>query len=237
MKKYSLIIMALGALVLTSCILKKREGVDLSGGKDVQKEVPVENFTELTMSGGFDVDYVQGDTCRVVLSGSQKLVDLVKVEQQGDVLNIRFDSKSRLRNLFTLRNMKLKVTVICPELKAVTSAGACDFDAKEPVVGHTMLFDISGAGDIDVKHLTCDSLGVMINGAGDLELGLHKVGYTRVQISGAGDADIDFDDCGEALCEVSGAGDIKLSGRLRKLHKSVSGAGHIDTDRLDVEEK
>ncbi|MBR1400842.1 MAG: DUF2807 domain-containing protein [Prevotella sp.] len=239
MKKYSLLIMAVGAAVLTSCILQKRTDVDPKGEKMETREVPVGSFTELALQGGVEVEYVQGDTCSVVMSGTRNSLNRVQVNQEGEHLDIRFGKQKNLNfsDILSMRNFKLKVTVTCPELRKVTVSGACDFDANGPIVAKAMYFDIYGAGDLDVKNLTCDSLAVMIKGAGDLDLGLHKVAHTRVEISGAGDASIDFDDCDEARCVVSGAGDIKLSGSLRKLDKDVSGAGNINTKHLSINEK
>ena len=57
---------------------------------------------------------------------------------------------------------------------------------------------------------------------------------TKLTVAGSGDGTLDFDHCGYAYIGISGSGDVDLSGTLRSLDKSVSGAGDIDTDKLQL---
>ena len=49
MKKYSLLIVVLGAMALSSCILQKRTDADPKGEKMETREIPVGLFTELAL--------------------------------------------------------------------------------------------------------------------------------------------------------------------------------------------
>ena len=57
---------------------------------------------------------------------------------------------------------------------------------------------------------------------------------TKLTIAGSSDGTLDFDHCGYANISISGSGDVCLSGTLHSLDQSVSGAGDIDTKKLQL---
>ena len=57
---------------------------------------------------------------------------------------------------------------------------------------------------------------------------------TKLYIAGSGDGTLNFEHCGYAGISIAGSGDVDLCGTLQSLDKSVSGAGDIDTDKLQL---
>lgn len=230
--KKNVILTALCAVLLSSCILEKRADLgDL--GEKVTREEKVGTFDRLVLVGSFDVKYVQGDSCSVQVTGREGDLDKLTCETEDGTLTI--DRRSHENSGIQLgRTPKVEVVVSSPALTRVELAGACDFEAEQTVRASKLKFAIAGAADVDLADLVCDTLLIDVAGAGDVDAKVTGAQLLKLSISGAGDADLKLKDCGDVTCNIAGAGSIDLQGNARSLRKTVAGVGSIDADGLKI---
>lgn len=196
-----------------------------------------------------DIEFVQGSGSSIEITGKKQFVDNVDVVLDGETLLLKWKDGWRKKSM---RDLDLNIRLVSPDLVELTLRGAVDFETKGlldtdnlyvgasgacevkfgSVVCDSFTMGISGAGELDAGDIKAQTVDVKISGAGEADLHLTEVRNTRLSVSGAGDIDVDFVNCDSADCRISGAGDITLAGTLRKLSKSVSGAGSINTKKL-----
>lgn len=186
-----------------------------SGGDRLSVDLPAE------------VTYVQGPEAGVVITGSQSIIDRVRVEN-GRV------SLADGPNELTIRwrggglsgwseSDNLKIVVTAPSVTRFDLAGSPSVtirDYDQP----TLSIDISGSGDLTATGKTA-ALDLDIAGSGEADLSTLVTTDATVGISGSGEARVA--PTGTARLSVSGSGDITLTTRPAKLESSVSGSGDI----------
>ena len=220
------------AMCLSSCLIQKKKNVDMS--EVVRNDLMRGEFSALSLSGEYAIEYKQADSCSLSVRGPKDLVDRMEVSYEDSTLSL---STKRQNINFAGRKKKVTVTVASPTLNEVKVKGACDFKAPGTVVSKNMNFELSGAGTVDFGHLKCDTFQIKVHGAGNLDLGLYDTRYAGISISGAGNADVDFDHCGKAECAISGAGNLSLSGDVEQFVENKSGAAVIHKKGLTIKNK
>ena len=113
-------------------------------------------------------------------------------------------------------------------------AGSGDSKLKNVTLTGDFEYVVAGSGDIETGRLQARNASFSISGSGDVKSKLTQVKVTKLTIAGSSDGTLDFDHCGYAGISISGSGDVSLSGTLHSLDKSVSGAGDIDTKKLQL---
>jgi hypothetical protein len=249
----TLLIIAGAALVLAIASLSGAAGlvardIDRNGGtwviRDGDEHIRIETVSSerlpdvsrtLTWSGGdrLDIDlpatvtYIQGPEAGVVVTGSQSIVDRVRVEN-GRLHLARGTDEITLHwwaGGLTARSDRddLKIVVTAPSVSRFNLSGSRTLtirDYDQP----TLAIDISGSGDVTANGKTT-TLDLDIDGSGEADLSNVATTDATVSISGSGEARVA--PTGTARLSIAGSGDITLTARPAKLESNVSGSGDI----------
>ena len=216
-------------------------------GKVITKPIELAPFTHIYLSGNVDVKFTQGDVLKVEAYGNEKAIETndIKVEGNALVVSKKEGSKSNVPSI------KLLITAPAIESVDVSGAGDIDFKGETELTGdldltvsgagdininklkcNTLSIIISGAGDVSAKKITSDKAKFQISGAGDIDASVRATDVT-VAISGAGDASLDVK-CGNLIVNAGGTGDVELKGECTNLTKSSGGMASIDSRKLSV---
>ena len=178
-----------------------------------------------------DVEYVQGATPGVVVTGAADLVDRIRLE--GNRLTMVNDGGPNNERIVFGRNADGRgIWVDSEQVRVVVTAPAI----------HT--FDLRGSSDVTLTNYDQDTLTVSQSGSGDIEA-TGRVRALKLTITGSGDADlnnlatvdaeVDLSGSGDAYVaptgaatvSSSGSGDIELATRPTTLRQTSTGSGDI----------
>lgn len=179
------------------------------------------DFTELSVSNAFHVDFAFADTWSVDISVPDFIQPYLKVNRLGDKVKIGLDKLPRdvQRKLSDLKE-PLQATVRMPKLLALSLSGASRLQAegRQELGNEAMSIDLSGASRLQA---------MTVSGKGALHLELS--GASRATL----DADFPMTNIG-----ISGASHLNLTGNTDKARIDCSGASHCkiegDVENADI---
>lgn len=186
----------------------------------------------LTVDLSADVEYVQGDTPGVTVTGPAQLVEKVRLVDgrltwaDTDGPNhetVVFGRNEHGRGIW-VHSEEVKIVVTAPAINTFNVEGSAsvllrDYDQD------TLAIDISGSGEVTATGRT-RALEVDISGSGDADLGSLTTTDANVAIAGSGDAVVA--PTGKADISISGSGDTVLTTRPATVNQEVSGSGEVD---------
>ena len=189
MKKLFAIIIALLAVVLTSCLEE--------AGAPVTKEFAAgNNYDELEISNAFDV-YVDPAATAVTITAGENLMQRVVVTQQEGTLKIYHEP------FLSLHPGELKAIIpYSAALKSIDMSGAGSLHSPIPVAAEKVDIEISGAARF-LSDIAADEVDFDLSGACSFK-GQVLASKLDMEISGA--AELDLTGHADALTlDVSGA--------------------------------
>ena len=178
-----------------------------------------------------DVEYVQGATSSVVITGATDLVDRIRLD--GNRLTMEnAEGPNNERIVFGRSADGRGVWVDSEQVRVVVTAPAV----------HT--FDLRGSSDLTQRDYDQDTLTIDQSGSGDVE-GFSRVRALKLNITGSGEADLDdlatidadvsvsgsgdarVAPTGAAKVSISGSGDVELATRPATLSQTLTGSGGV----------
>jgi hypothetical protein len=222
---------------LTSChyITGKR----ISGNGVIKTENRTAgSFNSVDISGNIDLYVKQDSVSNVRIEADENLMQYIKVEADGETLNIYPEDHYNLRPTH-----HIKVYVSGPSFKHFEASGACDIYSENKISSSNAIsINASGASTIKME-LKAPAVNTDLSGASNISLSGETKNFrvdgsgashikcfdlmteeTYVEISGAGDAEV-FASV-KLDVHVSGAGDVKYKGNAA-VTQEVSGAGSV----------
>ena len=196
-------------------------------GPEITRTLAWDGSDSLVMNFGGDVEYVQGDTASVTVTGPQSLVERVQV------LEGRIDLKDGEDDVYLnwrggrvhawSSSDRLKVVVTAPDVTRfeVNGSGHMDIRAYDH---EEMDLGVSGSGEIAAAGRT-RALTLDISGSGEVDLDALELADADVTVSGSGEARLG--PTGQVSVAISGSGDVTLTERPQSLDSRVSGSGKI----------
>ncbi|WP_298163547.1 DUF2807 domain-containing protein [Brevundimonas sp.] len=186
----------------------------------------------LTVDLSADVEYVQGDTPGVTVTGPAQLVEKVRLVD-GRLTWADTDGPNHETVVFGRNEHGRGIWVHSEEVKIVVTAPAINtFNVEGSASVHlsdydqdTLSVDISGSGEVSATGRT-RALEVDISGSGDADLGSLTTTDVNVAIAGSGDAVVA--PTGKADISISGSGDTVLTTRPATVNQNISGSGEVD---------
>jgi len=237
MKKSTLFLFAILALISTSCVIGNWDNGVSGNGNVLEETRDISGFSGVLISSGIDVLLSEGDEFEVIVEADENLLDLIETRRNGSLLEVGTD-RVNIRNA---RSKKVHITL--PELSVlkISSAGDCegqnlfhceDLELSISSAGDLTLeveaeridLDISSSGDARLAG-KADIFDVSLSSAGDLYAYDLEAGIVKVNVSSAGDARVYATD--EISMSASSAGNIYYKGDARVLRSSKSSAGGI----------
>lgn len=193
-----------------------------------------DDIRAIELSGTVDVILTQGNEAKMeVFANSPVGLSKLKTKIKGTSLVIGDDSSSNIVYAHSIQG-----SIVRKHNQESLGLRA------EITLPHVTHLKISGAGDIQFRHVECEHFTAKATGAGSLEIG-GKVNHFDARVSGAGDINaykllakkgvLDVSGAGNIYAHIeqsvsadaSGAGTIKISGNPTERDTSSSGAGEI----------
>ncbi|MDN5216519.1 head GIN domain-containing protein [Fulvivirgaceae bacterium BMA12] len=237
MLKSSIFLLLLtGTVWLTSCSNFRFEK---GNGDIIKQNIDVSDFSEINVSGFYEVTLTPGASEEVIIETDENLFDFIEVYVRQNRLVI--SSKESLKSDFGI-----KVNVIYNNLESISSSGASIIKTDGTLKAPDVEIAMSGAGLIEMD-VECKVLSLNLSGAGMIKLS----GRTHKQfldLSGAGSVDayaFRSDECSVGVsgvgaakvyvndrlnATVSGIGGIQYRGNPSEVHQDVSGVGKVKKD-------
>ncbi|MFD2203719.1 head GIN domain-containing protein [Shivajiella indica] len=205
-----------------------------------QETVEIDGPTKLLVKGAFNLFISQGDLESLTIEGSEDLVKKLKINQNGDVLELVYQEENV--KLFGKEGLKVNLTIA--DLKELEFEGAGNIQTK----GQLDLddFQIVGKGvgniemDLDADQVDADLnfVGQMIlkgaadqfllsnEGVGNIDASQFWVQKAEINSSGIGAVSVHCE--GELSLEVSGIGTVSYTGNPTIVYEKVSGIGKVN---------
>jgi len=125
-----------------------------------------DNFSSVAIGSAFEVDIRQGDEYKIVLYGSEKEIDNIKISKDENLLDIRYDKENYDVNRRSRKNMKVKI--VMPDITDFKTSGASKVYINE-FKGSKLVIDMSGASYAEVDS-DFEDIEASVHGASELEL-------------------------------------------------------------------
>jgi len=194
---------------------------------EVTRTLAWDGTDTLVMDFGGDVEYVQGGTAGVTVTGAEDLVDRLEITQGRIRLK---DGEDQVYvnwgdggiRAWSPRD-RLKVVVTAPGVTRFRVNGSGHMDIR--AYDHDQInLGISGSGEIEAEGRT-RAVTLDISGSGEVDLEALELADADVTVSGSGKARLG--PTGRAAVAISGSGDVILTRRPESLDSRVSGSGNI----------
>jgi len=127
-------------IILTSCHFT-------SGSGNIKSESrTVENFTEISVGGSFDVEVKTGPATSVVVEADDNIIKYVETQVSGHTLKIRLEDNHNISNAH------LKVYITIPTLTAIRTSGSASVIVQDVLTSTTKIaFSASSSSDIQAE--------------------------------------------------------------------------------------
>lgn len=228
------------AMVLGSCTISvstdAKEGIVPSKNYITQK-VKVDNFEGIQTSTSIDVIYTQttGET-DVEIYAPDNLMEYVKVESDGDMLKIFFESKEKGKSLNIKGKHETKVYISAPAVHTLLASSSGDIFLKNGLqYAGKVKIEASSSGDIEGSNIVCEALSTEASSSGDIDLVKVECTSLKAEASSAGDISIETLQAETVSAEASSSGDVSLKGVCRSATFEASSAGDVEADGLKAE--
>lgn len=196
---------------------------DLSGERG-SRTYDYQDFDRVGISGQWEVTLERGDAWRVAVEVPVELLEYLRVERDGDVLELGLEG-GWVRGGWGRNRDALKATITMPSLEGLELSGASSlsFSGFE---GRELSIVSSGASELRANASRYDDLRLVLSGAGAAQLGDLTATNADVTVSGAADVVLRMGG-GRLTGRLSGASDLDYFGTVSEQNVSQSGAGSI----------
>lgn len=182
-----------------------------------------------------DVEYVQGATPGIVITGPADRIDQIRLE--GDRLTadrpagphherVYFGRHRDGNGVWVSDGDEIRIVVTAPSVTRFVVEGSSDLrirDYDRP----ELTLELNGSGDVRADGRT-GRLILTGDGSGDAELQAFDADEATVTLNGSGGARIAPRTAADLT--LSGSGDIELTTRPASLRQSVTGSGEVHQD-------
>lgn len=198
----------------------------------VTRELAWTGGDTLTVDLAARVDYVQGDTPGVVVTGPADLVERVRLidgrlslaDADGSTHErVYFGRNANGRGIW-VDSDDLKIVVTAPNVKDFNLEGSAYLNLRD-YDQDTLTLDISGSGEVTASG-KARTMELDISGSGEADL--HNLTLTDANVAIAGSGDATLTPTGQVDVSISGSGDVELLTRPAQLNQDISGSGDVE---------
>jgi hypothetical protein len=197
---------------------------DLSGERG-PRAYDLTDFDRVSVSGQWEVTIERGDAWRVTVDAPVELHEYLRVERDGDELELGLDGGWRLGGGWGRDSNALEATITMPALEGLELSGAStlSFSGFE---GRELSIVSSGASEVRANASRYDDLRLVLSGAGSAELEDLTATNADVTVSGAADVRLRMGG-GRLTGNLSGASNLEYWGSVSEQSLSQSGVGSV----------
>ena len=179
----------------------------------------VKDFDKISFSISGDLYVTQGSTYSVQIEASDKDLEKLVTEVDGNTLKIKTKPGS-----WKLKDVKVWVTT--PNLSAIYLSGSGNAIAGKTIKSEKMKLSVSGSGDIQFKDLQVSKANVSIAGSGDVELSGKCTDDLKISVAGSGNVKAADFEADNVEVDISGSGSAKVFA-IDKLESDIVGSGSV----------
>lgn len=196
----------------------------------VTKDIRVDNFDRICISGGIDVTFTQkSGKPKVVVYTSDNIVDLLNIRVKNNQLEIGF------KKGVSVTYHKLDVSISAETLNGIAIAGSGDFKLANGLKTDDLGISVSGSGDVYADDLQCTRLTTSVAGSGNIQSNRIKCTSVKSSISGSGDTKLQNLQASESVkSSIAGSGTFVLSGKTQAADYSIAGSGDVLAEGLQA---
>ena len=193
--------------------------VTIQANSQTTRKLDLDKFSKVSLNINADVYIESGSTQKVVVEGSERLINLLETEVNDGKWSIEYSERNVKTN-----NEKLKITITVVNLEAVKVNSSGDIHGSGTFSTSEFYVGINGSGDV---HLDLDvkELDLSVNGSGDMHIS-GKAGEVDLSVNGSGDIKASDLKCNEADANINGSGNISIH-VINQLEAHVNGSGDI----------
>ena len=208
-------------ILFTACLLLF---TDLTAGsRDLPaEERKVADFTGINVAVPAMVYLVQGDSQKLVVEGTDRVLDNLVTEVKNGELNIYLPGRWSLR-----RNDKLNVYLVVTELNTLKLSGSGKIYGEGLIRAGDLSVAISGSGRIELEELNAENLSSVISGSGRFNIGGgNKIVKHKISISGSGRVESGSLQAAVVNARVTGSGRCQVN-VTDNLEARITGSGRV----------
>lgn len=209
------LILALGLLGVPAACNIASTGVQGSGvtASEVRE---VADFTQVQLTGSFEVEVEVGPTTSVRVEADDNIVPLIATTVVGSTLKIT------ARNGFST-DQPVRVQVQAPQLLGVDQSGSGSVRAGG-IVADRFVVKLQGSGAIRLAG-RADELVAMIDGSGALAAVDLVTTSATVDLAGSGSAEVQARE--RLVVAIAGSGAVRYAGDPKDITRDIHGSGVI----------
>jgi len=191
------IILSVSSVLMTGCSWYTNHTV-VGTGEIESMEVPVKDFTGVSVTGRCNVHIETGESERVVYRAQNQILDVMTYEVRNGILFIGFKPGFSVNT-----GKEISASIVVPAISSVAITGAGDYKllgSKQPDLD----IYVTGTGSIDASGLEVDNCTIKISGTGDCDVWVNN--NLDVEISGVGN--VAYKGSPNLTSDVSGVGNV-----------------------------
>jgi len=171
-------------------------------------------FDEISITGVYNLDVEVGETYSIVLSGSEKEMNNVKVTRDGDTLEL--GRKKKDKKIKGKSNNGVSAIITLPALNALEIIGVGSGEING-VDSENFNLDISGVGELSISG-KCGALEANIAGVGEINTKKLKCKTADISLAGVGEMTAYASETVDV--SAAGIGGVKVYGGPKNVSKS-----------------
>ncbi len=219
-----------GLLVALPAIAFAADDVVRGSGNAVTETRDLGPFTDVSLSGPFDVELRQAAKESVVLRADDNVLPLIETQVRSSGSGRTLEIRMR-RNVSIERRSRVLVTVDVVRLGQLDLGGAGNVTGKGLRTGKLGVA-LAGVGKIRLENLEADELAVSLGGNGKIAID-GKSHLVKLSIAGHGTCDTEGLAASDVAVSIAGSGDAHVRAD-KTLRISIAGSGNV-TYRGDAE--
>ncbi|MBN2664222.1 MAG: DUF2807 domain-containing protein [Bacteroidales bacterium] len=215
--KISIVAILLVSLIFTSCT---KSIFYISGQGDiVEQTLTLDEFTQISNNGSFDVYVTQGDVQEVVAVGHQNIIDRLKTNVFGSKWNIEL-----LPGRY--KNYDLTIYITVTNLSDVKINGSGNIQVEGMYNVNEFDLHINGSGSISVLNsINCNNANIQIAGSRNITV-LDTINTENLDVEIAGSGSIELKTAASKIdANIIGSGDILIGGSTIIQYLRINGSG------------
>lgn len=197
-------------------------GLAVKSQELLAEERKVQSFSGINISVPGEIYIVQGETQKLVVEGTGRVLDNLVTEVKGGQLKIYTPRRWNFRSRDVV-NIYLVVT----ELNNLQLSGSARILTEGLLKTDDLSVGISGSGRIELEELETINLKAAVSGSGRLTIGSGAmIQNLQVSISGSGRIDSEHIPAGKVSARITGSGRCNVNA-VEDLDVRISGSGRV----------
>lgn len=194
------------------------------------KQVNNKYFSKIHAGSSFHVTVTQSRTYSVSITADRNVMELVRVTQKGDLLDLRLEPG------FIFSRITLEADIKMPDIESVDLSGAAEGWIEGFDLPHNVSFSLSGASELEAE-ISARNLSLSLTGASSLRF-VGRANNIVIDASGSSTLDLEDFPVRDADIDLSGACSVtvNLSGRLKCKLSGASKLYYVGKVLVDLED-